>query len=267
MTQINIAHVIPFQVLTAADVPVSGAVAADFSYALRNAASADKSSLLTITELVETPSLGRYYASMTPDSAGDWSVWLQYSSGSDVLFSYSGGFTVSVGDVLETATTDNLTYMVTRCRTQYDQLAVGVSQYITYKVRTDGEWVSFIDDAIDSFNGVPPIFTTYTITSLPAPFRHYIKEHAVINALLADEIFEAQKHFIYNDNGISFTRDRGGKFSAARTSMLQAWFTAIQMIKKTIGFASIRPKGAFSSITGYPRSLDRALRGTRKFSR
>jgi hypothetical protein len=266
-THVNTPYTMTMRLTTLAGQAISGAVTTDFGTLVLDPYGTDKSALFTTTEILDTPRQGRYYGSFTPDSEGLWKLWITYSAGGTTYLDYNAAITVTIGDELAGESGDALTAMVTRCKTQYAHLETGMSQFVAYRKWTDGEWVSFIEDALDAFNSAPPNFTNYTLDRLPDFYRSLVKDRAIINALLAHEIHEAQKHFQYNDNGISFVRDQHGKFSATRTSLITQWMQMVQLVKKIAGLSGLRIAGQFSGTCGVPRSLDRAMRGVRKWNR
>ncbi len=76
--------------------------------------------------------------------------------------------------------------------------------------------------------------------------------------------FEAGKHFNFNDNGISIERKKQQDYaSIVGGSILQYLNTTLKMIRSTLGFQRLHPKGQFSGQVSYARSLTRGLRGTR----
>jgi len=76
--------------------------------------------------------------------------------------------------------------------------------------------------------------------------------------------FEAGKHFRYNDNGISIERAKQQDYANIVNGDILAYLNStLLMVKKTLGFTLVKPKGLWSGMVAYPRSLSRGLRGTR----
>jgi hypothetical protein len=76
--------------------------------------------------------------------------------------------------------------------------------------------------------------------------------------------FEAGVHFQYNDNGISIARDKQPKYQAIIAGSILAYIqTQLPALRKQLAFEGVRPKGSFSGMIAFPRSLTRGLRGTR----
>lgn len=132
------------------------------------------------------------------------------------------------------------------------------------KFPRDREILDYLQQSLNWFNAHPPILTLYSFSDLPENITYIIERGAVLSALIALGILEAGKHFSYNDNGLSLTRDRSGKYSQIYAALLQQYSADLKALKMKIGMSSIQPKGMFSSTTGFPRSLSRALRGVSK---
>ena len=141
----------------------------------------------------------------------------------------------------------------------------GVSQYQDKFPDEDAELRTYIQNSIDQFNFFPPIVTSYNADTLPEQYFGLIELGGVIWALIGLSILEAGKHFAYSDNGISITRDRSGKYSGIWTPLLTSYLSMLEKTKKVMALSRLRMEGQFSSTVGYPRSLDRALRGVRKW--
>lgn len=141
----------------------------------------------------------------------------------------------------------------------------GVGQYQDKFPDEDAELRTYIQNSIDQFNFYPPKITSYTAVTLPEQYHAVIEMGGLIWALIGLTVLEAGKHFSYSDNGISITRDRSGKYQSIWTPLLTAYFQMLEKLKKVMALSSLKMEGQFSSSTGYPRSLDRALRGVRKW--
>lgn len=134
------------------------------------------------------------------------------------------------------------------------------------KFPRDREILDFLQDSLNWWNAFPPAITFHSFMALPTPYYSIVEEGAVINGLKALGIYEAGKHFIYNDNGISLTRDRSAKYAGIFGPLMQAYVTNLKAMRTKYALDNISIRGMFSSTTGFPRSLSRALRGVSKFS-
>jgi len=134
------------------------------------------------------------------------------------------------------------------------------------KYLSNREMLDFLQNGLDWFNAEPPLVTAFSFVSLPQQYYRVVELGAIIHALIGLEILEAGKHFSYNDNGISITRDRSGKYLSIYQSLIQAYSEELRKIKQMYAFNNFGMRGLFSSTVGFPRSLSRALRGASKFS-
>lgn len=134
------------------------------------------------------------------------------------------------------------------------------------KFERDREILDYLQESLNWWNSYPPALTFHSFIDLPTPYYSIVEEGAVIKALEALGIFEAGKHFIYNDNGISLTRDRSAKYQAIWNSLLSNYVQHLKSMRTKYALDNVTMKGQFSSTTGFPRSLSRALRGVQKFA-
>jgi hypothetical protein len=82
--------------------------------------------------------------------------------------------------------------------------------------------------------------------------------------LLRIQVFEAGKHFEFNDNGVSISRKKQQDYgNIAAGSVLQYITTMLPLIKTSQAYQNLNIKGQFSGLIGFPRSLQKSLRGTR----
>lgn len=133
------------------------------------------------------------------------------------------------------------------------------------KFPRDRELLDHLQTSLNWWNAHPPALTFDDFISIPEPYHYLLTTGAVILGLQAVGIFEAGKHYIYNDNGISLTRDRSGKFQSIYATLLQTYAIQLKAARVKYAMDGFGVRGIFSSTTGYPRSLSRALRGTSKF--
>lgn len=135
------------------------------------------------------------------------------------------------------------------------------------KFPRDREIVDLMQNSLDWINAHPPAFTDFNFITIPRSiFGHLLEMGTVILALQSLGVFEAGKHFTYSDNGISIGRDRSGKYLSLYSSILQNYANLLKITKMKYALDHVGLHGMFSSTTGFPRSLSRALRGTSKFA-
>lgn len=134
------------------------------------------------------------------------------------------------------------------------------------KFPRDRELLDHLQTGLNWWNAHPPAITFHSFLDVPQPYYAIIEEGAVINALVALGVFEAGKHFIYNDNGISLTRDRSGKYQAIFGQLMSSYSVHLKAMRTKYALDHVNARGLFSSTTGFPRSLSRALRGVQKFA-
>lgn len=154
--------------------------------------------------------------------------------------------------------------MLERVRSQL-YMHQDMSGYIN-KFPRDRELLDHLQTSLNWWNAHPPALTFHSFLDVPQPYFSIIEEGAVINSLVALGVFEAGKHFIYNDNGISLTRDRSGKYQAIFGQLMSSYAQHLKMMRTKYALDHVVARGLFSSTTGFPRSLSRALRGVQKFA-
>ena len=134
------------------------------------------------------------------------------------------------------------------------------------KFARDREILDYLQSSLNWWNAYPPALTFHGFLDLPVPYYAIVEEGAVIKALEALGIFEAGKHFMYNDNGISLTRDRSAKYQAIWNGLLSGYVQHLKSMRTRYALDNVTIKGVFSSTTGFQRSLSCALRGVQKFA-
>ena len=134
------------------------------------------------------------------------------------------------------------------------------------KYPRDRELLDYLQTSLNWWNSHPPAITFHSFLDVPTPYYSIIEQGAVVNSLVALGVFEAGKHFIYNDNGISLTRDRSGKYQAIYGMLLTSYAQHLKAMRTKYALDHVNARGLFSSTTGFPRSLSRALRGVQKFA-
>ena len=128
------------------------------------------------------------------------------------------------------------------------------------------EILDLMQNSLDWINGHPPVLTLFNFANIPVTFHYLLEMGAVVLSLQAMGIFEAGKHYIYNDNGIALTRDRSSKYLQIYSTIMQQYADLMKRTKQIYAMHLVQPQGMFSSTTGYPRSLSRALRRVSKFA-
>lgn len=139
---------------------------------------------------------------------------------------------------------------------------------------------------LNYFNTLPPVLTVYNSTNLyatqqattdnggdsQAPETETLESTLITPIIMCAlfysglrlQWFEAGKHFRYNDNGISIERAKQQDYANIVNGDILAYLNStLLMVKKTLGFTLVKPKGLWSGMVAYPRSLSRGLRGTR----
>jgi len=134
------------------------------------------------------------------------------------------------------------------------------------KYPRDREILDYLQESLNWWNAHPPAVTFHNFMDVPESYYAIIEEGAVIKALIALGIYEAGKHFAYSDNGLSLTRDRSGKYQAMYAGLFQNYILSLKAMRTKYALDHVHARGMFSSTTGFPRSLSRALRGTSKFA-
>lgn len=165
------------------------------------------------------------------------------------------------------------------------QMAAGSSYQLKARLGDEELWED-LRMGLSFFNTYPPGITTTTFRDLYdastqataggqdplAPenetvlsiYMSSIMMCSAFMTLLRLQIFEAGKHFVYNDNGISISRDKQQNYQNILGGGVLAYITTLlPNVRKMLAFSSINIKGQFSGMISMPRSLTRGLRGTR----
>lgn len=101
----------------------------------------------------------------------------------------------------------------------------------------DEELYSFLFYALADVNGQPPFWTDYDFTTLPAQMHFIVLLAAQIFALIAEATLQAANDFSYNDNGLTVTLSRSGKYMAIAGQLWNMYSTMIFRIKRYLGFS------------------------------
>lgn len=155
------------------------------------------------------------------------------------------------------------------------QRASGSNYRLPGQLSNDELWEDF-RMGLNYFNTFPPIVTTYTSDDLYggslSPTDESTSTVLTTSVMMCAEFFagirlqwfEAGVHFEYNDNGISLMRKKQQDYAAIVNGSILSFINAtLPVLRKTLAFQRISPKGQFSGQVGFPRSITRGLRGTR----
>ena len=100
----------------------------------------------------------------------------------------------------------------------------------------DEELYSFLYYGLADFNGFPPIWTTYTFADLPAQLHGMVLLGAQIVAIIAEATLQAANDFSYNDNGLTVTLSRSGKYMAIASQLWTMYSQLVIRVKRFLGF-------------------------------
>jgi hypothetical protein len=155
------------------------------------------------------------------------------------------------------------------------QLASGSNYRLPGQLSDDELWEDF-RLGLNWFNTFPPITTTFTSADLyQGAANPTLEDNTSIlttAVMMCAEFFvgirlqwfEAGVHFEYSDNGISLMRKKQQDYANIGAGAILSFITnTLPVLRKTIAFQRIEPKGQFSGMVSFPRSLTRGLRGTR----
>ena len=207
-------------------------------------------------------STGRYYYEFTPSDYGPgyYGAWWT----GDIEGVYTTQDVPNVFKIEDPAEAVNKAVYLEGVRSKlYMHMDMGG---FVNKFPRDREIIDLMQNSLDWINAHPPSFTQFNFRNLPSQFDYLLEMGTVILALQALGIFEAGKHFVYSDNGISITRDRSGKYMSLYSGILQNYANSLKSVKTIYSLNNVKMHGMFSSTAGMPRSLSRALRGVSKFS-
>lgn len=132
-----------------------------------------------------------------------------------------------------------------------DALRVHLGDYKPEEYRTDPQVVRwedaelyiFLQYALADINLTPPMETNFTFDSLPQNWNQLVVVGSVIFSLISHGIFEVGRDFSYNDNGLSVSLDRSGKFFSAASTLLTNYSQWKVQVKRRYAFATTRFTG------------------------
>lgn len=100
----------------------------------------------------------------------------------------------------------------------------------------DEELYSFLYYGLADFNGMPPYWTSYTFTDLPLQLHGMVILVAQIFAIIAEATLQAANDFSYNDNGLTVTLSRSGKYLAIAGRLWDMYALLAARTKRYLGF-------------------------------
>lgn len=100
----------------------------------------------------------------------------------------------------------------------------------------DEELYSFLFYGLADFNGCPPFMTSYTFEDLPAQLHGLVLLGSQITAIVAEAILQAANDFSYNDNGLTVTLSRSGKYMAIAAQLWNMYSQITTRAKRFLGF-------------------------------
>lgn len=100
----------------------------------------------------------------------------------------------------------------------------------------DEELYSFLYYALADFNGFPPFWTEYTFVDLPSQLHGMVLLGAQIMSIIAEATLQAANDFSYNDNGLTVTLSRSGKYMAIASQLWSMYSALVARVKRYLGF-------------------------------
>ena len=98
------------------------------------------------------------------------------------------------------------------------------------------ELYSFLYYALLDVNGGPPFWTDYTFDTLPSQLHGLLLLAAQITAIIAEATLQAANDFSYNDNGLTVTLSRSGKYMQIASMLWQQYSMMLAKVKRMLGF-------------------------------
>ena len=98
---------------------------------------------------------------------------------------------------------------------------------------SDQQLLVYIQQGIADVNGEPP-YTQYTIENFPGNWDSCMITGALIFALIAESVKQSGESFSYSDNGLSLSIDIASKYQGIASTLLSAYTTQKQMLKKAM---------------------------------
>ncbi|MDD5589368.1 MAG: hypothetical protein PHP92_04910 [Candidatus Nanoarchaeia archaeon] len=114
---------------------------------------------------------------------------------------------------------------------------------------TDLELELYLDNALLDINVCPPAFTDYTLTNYETyvpSWQALILQGGIVFSLISEGIFQIGIEFDYNDNGISISTSRSGKYQAMAQMILNTYQTKKELMKKQYWFQTSYPRALLS---------------------
>ena len=99
------------------------------------------------------------------------------------------------------------------------------------------ELYSFLYYGLADFNGQAPFWTDYTFATLPLQLHGMVLLVAQIYALVSEATLQAANDFAYNDNGLTVTLSRSGKYMAIVGQLWNMYVQMVSRVKRYLGFS------------------------------
>lgn len=103
----------------------------------------------------------------------------------------------------------------------------------------DEELYSFLYYGLSDINGMPPTWTSYGFTDLPSQMYGVLLLGAQITALIAEATLQAANDFSYNDNGLTVTLSRSGKYLAIAGQLWGMYSNMLARMKRYLAFSLV----------------------------
>jgi len=100
----------------------------------------------------------------------------------------------------------------------------------------DEELYSFLYYSLMDLNVTPPIMTSFTFETLDIALDGLLLMGAQISALIAEATLQAANDFSYNDNGLTVTLSRSGKYLAVAGQIWTMYNNNLMRVKRLMGF-------------------------------
>lgn len=100
----------------------------------------------------------------------------------------------------------------------------------------DEELYSFLYYGLADFNGYPPFWTEYTFATLPLQLHGVVLMVSQIFAIIAEATLQAANDFSYNDNGLTVTLSRSGKYMSIAGQLWNMYSQMAFRTKRYLGF-------------------------------
>ena len=103
----------------------------------------------------------------------------------------------------------------------------------------DEELYSFLYYGLADVNGGPPVWTDYTFENVPPQMYSLVLLAGQITSLIAEATLQAANDFSYNDNGLTVTLSRSGKYMAIANQLWSMYNIMLTRTKRYLGFSLV----------------------------